>query len=713
MISFDRLEGATGVAVVDPVERRRYELRTPDPVNPTGTDTDELPFPVDAAAAVETSRLTVPLTNAFVRGADGEPVADVRPGTTIQLPASTYDVEVNAPIKVYLQASGPLGIDAERERVRFEFDDARRVVVGARSYHQRPAATITVPAEPAGLLAALPYLGSALKATSCERSYPTLRGHPPLLDVGEALAVPDELEAPATGVRLELPAEYRTLYVAAPLAYYLGADVRAAREPRLVTDHGFEYALDGPAGFETTVERTLKQVFFLDCLTRTEGLYRVDLHERTALEGDLDLSFETLYGRALGRQLEAYLSVPYDVVRPHLPTWALTAHLPTTAAYAEALPYVLDDLGVVRTTDARDVGSAGARMQTIEEFMRGPPGVLDGQDGGASRRGGDPVLPDGGEQAGDESLTRGDDEPRFVRPRTTGSLEEAWFGEGLPIDATKATLSALRNRHPRDPRDGPVEVAVVCNNDEMLAEGDVVERTYGSRESLPFDVTIHEELAVAELAELLASDLEFLHYVGHIDGDGFECADGSLDAATVDAVGVRSFLLNACQSYRQGLALVEAGSVGGVVTLEDVVNSGAVTVGRAIARLLDLGFPLRGALEIARSQSVVGGHYIVVGDGNVDIAQDENGMPILCDVARVGDGAYELSVTAYLPREGGMGSLAFPYVAGNDTHFLAPGRLQTFRVTAAELRTFFRRHRFPVRFEGELLWDAHSRAPWA
>ncbi len=63
-----------------------------------------------------------------------------------------------------------------------------------------------------------------------------------------------------------------------------------------------------------------------------------------------------------------------------------------------------------------------------------------------------------------------------------------------------------------------------------------------------------------------------------------------LDTRELDTVGIEGFFLNACQSYDQGMALIDAGAVGGVVALNDVINSGAVRVGRTMIRLLNRSF---------------------------------------------------------------------------------------------------------------------------
>src|SRR5699024_3463049 len=151
-----------------------------------------------------------------------------------------------------------------------EFGDETEIVVGARSHHSRPATTLTTPADPERMMRAVSTFGSALKTFSPERSYPTLRGHPPAVELGDELDL-NGLTPPETGVTIEVPSTYRSVFVVAPLAYYLGARVRPSETPRVRTETGFTHSLDGALGFERSVERTLKQVFFVDCLVRTDG----------------------------------------------------------------------------------------------------------------------------------------------------------------------------------------------------------------------------------------------------------------------------------------------------------------------------------------------------------------------------------------------------------------------------------------------------------
>jgi hypothetical protein len=240
----------------------------------------------------------------------------------------------------------------------------------------------------------------------------------------------------------------------------------------------------------------------------------------------------------------------------------------------------------------------------------------------------------------------------------------------------------------------------------MAVERDIVEAVYGSREDLPFDVDVHYGLDVAELKSVVQSEVDFLHYIGHIDDAGFECADGRLDVRMLRDAGPDSFLLNACQSYDQGRALIDAGSIGGIVTLSDVVNSGAVEMGRTLARLLNRGFPLRSALEIARGESAVGDQYIVVGDGGLSIAQNEHGTPVVHWIDRVADDRFDLTYKGYPNRRHGMGTILIPYLNGVDDYYLSSGEIGSFDLSRDELHELLARDEFPIRVDGRLAWSS-------
>lgn len=692
-LSFQRTDEGTGLVVTDPIERHQFRLSTPNPVSPTDSDPTDFWFPADAAVRIRTDRIDLPtVVSVCVRDDDGEMLAQTEHFAEESFDRGTYSVELFAPIKVYLRVTAPVSVTSDAEQTTIDFGEETTVLVGGRSNHKRPAATITTPDDPRAMMEAMSYLGSALKTTTVERSYPTLRGHPPLIERGDTLDVPAGLEAPDTGVTVELPAEYRYLYVAAPLVYYLGATVTEGPAPRIVTDDGFVYDLDTHVGFETEVERVLKQTFFLDCVTRTEGYYEVDLHERRAVEAELDVEFAELYDRSLSEQLETYLDVPYVVVEDHVPEWKLTTHVTPTADNVEIVPFVANDLAVVRSPRSTPAASSAAQASAVDEFLR------------ASQPTGERAS-----AAGDFTRSTAPANPsvdrEYVQPEQTDSMEQAWIGEGTPIGASKTSLRAYRNRLNREPNEGDIGITVVCNDPKMADERDVVEGVYGSREELPFDVRMHYDLTVDELRDVLAVETDFLHYIGHIDDDGFQCADGALDVSSVGDIGTDAFLLNACQSYEQGNHLIDAGAIAGIVTLNDVVNSGAVKIGQSLCRLLNSGYPIRSALEIAQGESVIGNDYIVVGDGGLAVAQSKGTFANLGVLDTVGD-RFEFEFKTFPSSEVGMGALVIPHLPGVTQHYLASGSIDLFTLTRAELEEFLSLEEIPLLVGDSLEWSS-------
>jgi hypothetical protein len=669
---FERATG--GLAVVDPIERHRYVLST-GAVEPVPADTGRFRFPVDSAVVVRTDHVGLPsVVSVHVRDATGAVVAHAEHHAHEKLPDGEYVVEVSAPVKLYFQVEGSLSISADAEGMTIAFGEQADVTIGARSHHERPAATLTTPADPEAMMQAVSTFGSGLKTTSPERSYPTFRGHPPTVELGDSLELAG-LEPPKTGVTIEVPPEYGAIYAVAPLAYYLGARVEPGAEPLLRTDRGFEYELARMGDFERTVARTLKQVFFLDCLTRTEGVTPTTLHERRVLEGELELDFAALYEQSLAAQLEAYLSIPYATIADHVPTWKLTAHVAATPTSIESLPFVVADLAVVRSAPTREVSVSNVRAAALDTFLRG----------------------DGTRSVSAQSGSEG----AYVKPPRSDSLEQTWIGPGTPLGASKASLAAYRNRLERTPAEGDIAITVVCNDAAMNDER-AVEASYGDRADLPFDVTVEHGLTTDELADVISQRTDFLHYIGHVDSDGFACADGRLDARELDAVGVDAFLLNTCQSYRQGMALIEGGAIGGIVTLADVLNRDAVRMGRALAGLLDGGFPLHAALDVARDESIVGGQYLVVGDGGFTIANAPGGTPTLWDIERVEEG-FRVEQFTYPTRERSLGSLLIP-PGEHDCH-LSSGRVRTLALSAHELRALLALEAMPVKIDGRLHWS--------
>jgi hypothetical protein len=676
-VSFAPLTQGDGVVVRDAIERRQCELLADRPVKPRPVPEERFQVPVDAAVAVTAGEVWFPRgSETYVRTPSGELVSELSHGTEKTLPSGAYLLELTGPIKLYLRVEGEIGVSTTAASVEVSLENPAEIVLGARSHHSRPAATVTTTENPRDMMRAVSAMGSALKTTSPERSFPTLRGHPPAIELGDELRIPDGLDAPDTGIRIEVPPVREAVYVVAPLAYYLGAEVVPGDQPRLVTDDGFEHRL-GPE-FEASVERVLKQTFFLDCVVRTEGRYPVQLHERDAVEADLGLDPAALYHRSSAERLAAYLSEPFDTVEEHLPTWKLTTHVAPEPENVETLPFLVDDLAVVRMPEGTTVSRAMSQANTVEQFARDEP-----------------------VRSTSAAETAG---PTLVKPEQTDSLEQGWVGDDAPVGANKLLPEAFRNRLRTGPGDGDIDIVVVCNDEEMLEEHDDVSAVYGSREELPFDVTVHRGLTTDRLRLVLESDIDFLHYIGHIEPGGFRCPDGILDAADIGSVGLTSFFLNACQSYEQGRALIRAGAVGGVATLDEIINSGAVRVWTAMARLLNSGFPLGAALDIASERSIVGPQYLVVGDGTAEVSQCDHGTPFLLDVEseEQGDG-FRVEFKTYPTRSHKMGTMVRPAVEDSTGCFLASGSFQR-RLETSKLNELLLMGDGPVRIDGQLTW---------
>jgi hypothetical protein len=675
-VRFEPTEGEQGVAVVDEIERRRLEFRAPGPVGFCEASPDRFRFPASVACELTTDTLDFDAGSVVFVRQEGRVVARAGAHETLELEAGQYTIDLSASIRLYLLVEGPLTVETGADYVSFRFDEPRPIVVGARSFHERPAATITTTDEPETMMRALSHLSSSLKTVSPEQSFPTLRGHPPEIELGDSFDVPAAVadRRPETGVRLVVPPEYDYLYPVASLAFYLGARITPGSPPRLRTRDGFEYRLTEDGPFEDTVAGLLQQVLFLDCVVRTEGIYRLNLYERVEVEDRLPFDPAAVYELPPGPRLSRYLEIPYVELEPYLPRWGMTVHLPARPAGVEALPFVAANLGIVR-----------------------------------SPRGRRTVFPDGTDDTtGGAPGTRLDAaarQPYIVPDRTDESVEHAWFADALPLDATKAMVAAYRNGLDRTPATEALHITVVCNDRTLARETEALDTVYGFREEFPFRIDSYRQLSVAALERVLRSDTHFLHYIGDAGG-GLDCPDGRLDAATLEDVAVDTFLLNAPESAEQGMELIEAGAVGGVATLGDVARDDATEIGRALARLLNLGFTLGPAVELVQRHAQSGDRYIVVGDGMADIAQS-SGPPAVCDITRRSDGDYDLSIVFY-PKggESTVGSVVTASLPGVDEYYLSPGRLKrTFVVTETELMEYLRSHSYPIRVDGELRWN--------
>lgn len=663
-----------GLVIVDPIERGQCRLETDTTIAPRSVTTNNIPYPMDTAVEITIDQFAIPSNNVvYVRDSDWSLIEEVRLNERLDLPYGEYILDISTSLKLYASVEGKVDIINRNRGTTIRFGKPIPVTISARSHHTRPATELTTTAEPADVMQAVSSLSSALKTTGPERSYPTLRGHPPTVTVGEELDIPDKLNRPDTGVKIEVPPTLRHVFVVAPLAYYLAAEVVPGPVPRLITDSGWTYPLEKER-FEVTVQRIMKQVFLLDCIVRTEGSTSVQLSERQALESVLDFEIEDIYSQSLAEQLEAYLEIPFESISSYTPEWRLETCLSTTAEHIEFLPFAVTDLGMITVE-----GHTNRNSLTGHDQQKANPD----EDGSKDR---EPPLPATGR----------------YDSRIPTALQ-SWCDGDTEITGT-ISLSAYDNRIDQSVQEGPLEIIVVCNDRAMSEELVTVYSTYGDRDDISLDIVVHHDLTTKEFEKVLTRDSDFLHYIGHIDADGFRCSDGKLDAADVGTVGTNVFFLNACQSHDQGLQLVEAGSIGGIVTLDEVANREAVRVGRTISHLLNQGYSLYAALDIVRMKADIGNQYHIIGDGKQTIAQSETGSWNIYSIDSKEDG-FSIRIKSYSGNQEQKGRVFIPYIESANEYYIAPNRVGPYHISKPELVKFLDLNRVPVLFDGDLKWS--------
>ncbi|WP_435066057.1 hypothetical protein [Halobaculum sp. EA56] len=732
--------GAPGAyELVDAIEEVRLPVAVGDGTRRSGSRSggrpaaervdaaDRFPAPVDGCWRVDATTVT-PLCTAdvYVRDPDNAVVATATAEAPARVPAGPHVLELStAPVKTYVAVVGPARVSYRDRYPQVSIDrdgdgaGDDGLLLAARSRRTSPAGTVTVPDTPAGLARAVSTFGSALATTSPERSFPTLRGHPPLIERGESFHAPRFVERPDTGVTIGVPFEYGPLFSATPLAFYLAAGIVESEEPYVRAGGVRRDLPTDPDALAAALSRILRHCFTLDCATRAcpAGLYDVNLNVHETLTERLDPPWEEWYGASLAERTGRYLEVPVEATLDCL-DWPHTTDVTPVAENASVLPFLASDLSVVRSPPPSTATTGDGGVTELDEFVRASRAAVRGASltRSASGRGSPPPEvppadadartrpPDDPAQAGTRGPTQNTlvEDDTLVTPEDADSISQAWVGPGFPMRAAKPTVEAYRRRLDRTPaEDLTIGVTVVCNDEAMVEElGD----TYGFRDHVTFDIREERDLTVAELRDLLAGEHDFFHYVGHVDERGMDCADGFLDLETLESTGVDAFLLNACSSYQQGMALVEAGALGGVVSLTDLPNSLATRVGRDLARLFDAGFPLYAALDVVGTGPFAGSAYSIVGDPMVQLCQCATAAPMIIDIVRADGRELEVDFRSYPTLHFNQGTMSFAYFEQPRSHYITGVEANGITVSAEKFEEEFDLGKSPIRIDQELHW---------
>lgn len=669
------------IRVTDHLSPTRFEMLATPATALEAVSNDEMAVPVDASFTTEVAAITLPMVvQGYIRDTAGDVITHFDYEDTYQSNEQAAIIEFNTPLKMYLRTPRLELIKSGADQTTVEFGEPVEVIIGVRSNAEQPAAEITITDDPTDLLTAISQFRSALRTSTPERSYPTLRGHPPTIEVGETFSMPDcaRAEQPAD-IRIEVPPTFEAASTVAPLAYYLSADVQPGSAPRLVTSAGFEYPLEGTLG--TATRRVLTQVFILDCYARSAGLYPIELTWHDDLAGELPGGYEptSLFDLSPGELLERYLAVDYETVEPFVPEWNLTAHVAPGPENAAVLPYLVDQLALVRPASPASTSGTEARRAALSAFV--------GEDETRDADEADSIF----------------DRAKFVEIPPTDSTANVWIGEEIPLGAAHGLLDGYANRRSHTRTGEAISVSVICNEQAMDGEATRLEEIYQQREDLPFETTVHTNVATDRLEELLTKDVDFLHYIGHATSDGLECSDGTFDPATLDACGATTFCLNACESYLPAKALIERGAIAGVATLGDIAESVAHGFGTATARLLNQGFSMRAAVYIGQRASLLGGAYLILGDESVALAETDGIIPYSVHLPEEAD-PLRVFFRTYPSGRRGMGTYVTPYL--DDGYFLCSGEIGPFEPTVEEFETFLGLHEAPILRGNDLLWSS-------
>ncbi|MBX0294366.1 CHAT domain-containing protein [Haloarcula nitratireducens] len=639
-----------------------------------------IPRQTDESFTAETGRLVLPGTDVTVSGLECN--AQYQLSRAAELPEGTFLVTGTVE-RATCERDDPFATDEVRVHVRFDGPASLRPTCEGTVLSLWESGPITlgfsetttglervqVPETVAGLADGLSCLSVAHHTMAPSRSHPAQRDHPPLLTTGETASIPDAVarQRRETGIELRLPETVESVFVAAPLAFYLGASVTVGdRDRPLLTAAGTDVHREfSPLpGFQTEAAAMLRRVFYLDCLIRRVNPGRnADLLDACSLDPD------AVRALSPAGRLERYLSVPSAAIRDGLPEWHLSTHARPSLDRARCLPFLLDKLSLVYLPEAAELDRRDLLDQTLADAYptRGTPATA----------------------------TR-------VEPSAGSARVRAWLAPGTPVDAFKPTTAAYENRYRYRERDGDrLRVSVVLNDSTMSDERGAVTDIYRAAD-LPMDVTVTERLTRAELADVFESRNDFVHFIGHCEDGGLRCPDGTLSAETLSNVRTRTFFLNACGSYDEGLALVESGAVAGAVTFTDVLDRHAARVGTAFARLLSNGFSIHRALALARRRIVMGKDYAVVGDGTYALMPGP-ADPVVVWLTET-DAGYDVVCEVVTPRAGERYRLPFGSVNALN------GRRTALSVDAETLVETLESASVPVIFDGDFHWSPNLAA---
>jgi hypothetical protein len=142
-----------GIEVVDTVEQTSITAQTDTEPNLSRRDSATIQYPVDAVIEIDgINEMSFELSNlVFVRDAGGNDVVTLGTGEKVTLGEGVHVLDTELPIKTYVRVTGRVTVARDGGLV-IDLGETDRVLLGARSPHQRPVETITTTDDPRDIM---------------------------------------------------------------------------------------------------------------------------------------------------------------------------------------------------------------------------------------------------------------------------------------------------------------------------------------------------------------------------------------------------------------------------------------------------------------------------------------------------------------------------------------------------------------------------------
>ncbi|RQG96643.1 hypothetical protein [Natrarchaeobius chitinivorans] len=626
-------------------------------------DLDPIPRRIHASVSGRASELVFPAVHANVFAIEDDSIVhlfDVETEReTVELPERCYYFFLLSRPLTVVRFDGTATLQRRSDqRLGLSFDHSTVVTLGFSDAPSYPRHTITVAPTTDGLATALSHLSAPLGDSGVQNASLAREGHPPLLEFGDETVVPDAVagSVPETGIELIVPDGPEWLFPATPFAYYLGATVTTADRDRPVIRApavGLTHEFDPLPEFQIQVGKLVRRTFQLDLLVKTR-YDALSLSEWSHFSEE-SLDVDRLEGATNAERLRTYLELPESALETALPEWKRRWYVDPTIENATVLPFALNDIGLVLQPDVADrFGDAPGQNET-----------------GVGR--GDPV----------------DFEP-FV----------GWFADSEPDHAYQGRIQGFENELEFvQYRDADVRRVVVVNDPDRASAAEATTESFRERPPDPLPVEVHRNVSHDELADLLSTPTDLLHFVGDCDGS-FACPDGTLDPAHLEDVDARLLVLDGPDSVDVGEAVIEHGSVAAVVRQPDREPTLSSDVRRLFFNLLAAGFPLNYARLVAEQYAAGRSDLGIVGAGLARIAENDPGnYGHLHGIEPAGDGRFVVEDYAYVKRPGYYWNPDFP-----DAESTFTGKVVRNTTDAAGIKALVRHTDDPIVYDGRIYW---------